>query len=600
MYKLIFWLLFLVITTGASAQRGTNSSEMTPMELKQQRFEDSMQKKRDEFERNFSTTEYFRKLKEIKLKNDSIQLNETLAYFESIEPFADTFTHLTIQSSALSVFPGSVRKFKNLKTLTLRRCQSVHLEALFEQLKDLPLLAELQILYSEKTALPNNISLLRRLKVLDLNGNKLNELPEGLAGMPLLEFINLHNNPYIDLDNAAKILSKLASLKKVKISGCKLVNLGENLAQLSQIEVLDLSHNSIEALPTNIGTMVKLKVIDLAKNSKLNSRQIFSALLPIPHLEELDLSDCNLTELGAEIGTMVRLKKLILTNNPIKKVQTEIGNLTLLEELYLGAGISQKEVSPLAELPTSLGNCKNLRKLDLRMCQLTSLPASFSQLGNLSYIDLSWNKFTAFPSVFRSISSVNYLDLSYNKINEFPSDIGLLAMSLETLMLEANFYAPYTEKINKIPPSLARCKNLKKLSLKDQVYETLPDRFWFDLTKLEDLNLMGALLQEIPESIENLIELRSLNIKSNEIKRLAGSIAKLTKLENFNISHNPEINATELLASIQAMKQLKFVDLSYNDIKRELLEPIAAQMPQTKFMKLETKDSPAYENPKRR
>jgi Leucine-rich repeat (LRR) protein len=346
--------------------------------------------------------------------------------------------------------------------------------------------------------------------------------------------------------------------------------------------------------------MVKLKVIDLAKNSKLNTRQIFSTLSSIPNLEELDLSDCNLSELGAEIATMTRLKKLILTNNPIKKVQSEIGNLTLLEELYLGAGISQKEVSPLAELPTSLGNCKNLRKLDLRMCQLTSLPASFSQLGNLSYIDLSWNKFTAFPSVFRSISSVNYLDLSYNKINEFPSDIGLLAMSLETLMLEANFYAPYTEKINKIPPSLARCKNLKKLSLKDQVYETLPDRFWFDLTKLEDLNLMGALLQEIPESIENLVELRSLNIKSNEIKRIAGSIAKLTKLENFNISHNPEINATELLASIQAMKQLKFVDLSYNDIKRELLEPIAAQMPQTKFMKLETKDSPAYENPKRR
>lgn len=600
MYKLIFWLLFLVITAGASAQRGTNTSEMTSMELKQQRFEDSMQKKRDEFERNFSTTEYFRKLKEIKLKNDSIQLNETLAYFESIEPFADTFTHLTIQSSALSVFPGSVRKFKNLKILTLRRCQSVHLEALFEQLKDLPLLTELQILYSEKTALPNNISLLRRLKVLDLNGNKLNELPEGLARMPSLEFINLHNNPYIDLDNAAKILSKLSSLKKVKISGCKLVNLGENLAQLSQIEVLDLSHNSVEALPTNLGTMVKLKVIDLAKNSKLNSRQIFSTLSSIPNLEELDLSDCNLSELGAEIGTMTRLKKLILTNNPIKKVQTEIGNLTLLEELYLGAGISHKEVSPLAELPTSIGNCKNLRKLDLRMCQLTSLPASFSQLSNLSYIDLSWNKFTVFPSVFRSIPSVNYLDLSYNKINEFPSDIGLLAMSLETLMLEANFYAPYTEKINKIPPSLARCKNLKKLSLKDQVYEILPDRFWFDLAKLEDLNLMGALLQEIPESIENLIELRSLNIKSNEIKRIAGSIAKLTKLENFNISHNPEINATELLASIQAMKQLKFVDLSYNDIKRELLEPIAAQMPQTKFMKLETKDSPTYENPKRR
>jgi Leucine-rich repeat (LRR) protein len=600
MFRILIVLSSFFYILGMSAQRGGALSELTPQEIKQKKYEDSMQKMRDEFERDFSTQAYFQQLRSIKLKNDSIQLNETLAYFESIEPFADTLTHLTIQSSALSVFPGSIRNFKKLKTLTLRRCQSVHLEALFEQLKDLPLLTELQIIYSEKTALPDNISLLKRLKVLDLNGNKINELPEGLAGMTALEFINLHNNPYIDLDNAAKVLSKLANLKKVKISGCKLIDLGEHLAKLNQIEALDLSHNSIESLPTNMETMLKLKVIDLAKNNKLNTKQLFSSLSRIPKLEEVDLSDCNLSELGAEIGTMLQLKKLVLTNNPIKKVHSEVGNLTLLEELYIGTGLLQKEVTPLTDLPSSLGNCKNLRKLDLRMCQLTALPSALSQLENLNYIDLSWNKLIAFPNIFRTMPSLNYLDLSYNKINEFPSDIGLLAMSLETLMLEANFYAPYTEKINKIPPSLARCKNLKKLSLKDQVYETLPDRFWFDLTKLEDLNLMGALLQEIPESIENLKELRSLNVKSNEIKHIAGSIAKLTKLENFNISHNPDINATELLASIQAMKQLKNVDLSYNDIKRELLEPIAAQMPQTKFMKLETKDSPAYEKPKRR
>jgi hypothetical protein len=48
------------------------------------------------------------------------------------------------------------------------------------------------------------------------------------------------------------------------------------------------------------------------------------------------------------------------------------------------------------------------------------------------------------------------------------------------------------------------------------------------------------------------------------------------------------------------MPQLRHVDLSYNDIKRELLEPVAAQMKQTKFVKLETKDSPAYERPKGR
>jgi Leucine-rich repeat (LRR) protein len=600
MFKIILGLLTILFGFSLQAQRGTNASELSPQELRQKKYEDSMQKMRDDFARDFDATAYFKRQREIKLKNDSIQLNETLEYFHQIEPFADTFTFLAIQSSALAVFPNSIKNFKNLKTLSLRRCPSVHLEALFEQIKDLPNLTELQIVFSEKAKLPENIGLLKRVRNLDLNGNKLNELPIGLSNMTSLETINLHNNPYLDMDNACQILAKTASLKSVKLSGCKIVTLSDNLGKLSQINELDLNLNSIEVLPTGLDGLKNLRSLNLSKNSKLNTIQIYSSLSSIPGLEELNMSDCGLTEVNAGIGTMTKLKKLILTNNPIKKLASEIGNLTQLEELYIGAGLLQKERVPLTELPSAFGQCISLRKLDLRMCQLISLPNSFTSLKNLSYLDISWNQLNKFPNSLITLPSLNYLDLSNNKINEIPSDIGQLALSLETLLIEANFYSPYNEKINKLPPSLARCKNLKRLSLKDQVYETLPDRFWFDLTRLEDLNLMGALLQEVPDAIENLTELKSLNLKSNEIKKISPSITKLKKLENFNISYNPDINASELLQYILEMKQLKMVDLSYNDIKRELMEPVASQMKQTKFIKLETKDSPAYEKPKRR
>lgn len=600
MYKLILWLFALVVSLNLEAQRGANASELSPQEVKQKKFEDSMQKMRDDFARDFDATAYFKRQREIKLKNDSIQLNETLDYFNQIEPFADTFTHLSIQSSALAVFPNSIRNFKNLKTLSLRRCPSVHLETLFEQIKDLPNLTELQIVFSDKAKLPENIGLLKKVRTLDLNGNKLNELPAGIAGMTSLETINLHNNPYLDLDNACLVLSKLSKLKSVKLSGCKIVTLSDNLGKLSQIEELDLNLNSIEVFPVGMDGLKKLRSLNLSRNSKLNIIQVYSSLASVPNLEELNLSDCGLTEVNAGIGAMTKLKKLILTNNPIKKLAPEIGNLSQLEELYLGAGLLQKERVPLTELPSTIGKCMKLKKVDLRMCQLASLPSGFSSLESINYLDLSWNFLTKFPDALKTLPVISYLDLSNNKINEIPNDIGLLALSLETLLIEANFYSPYTEKINKLPPSLARCKNLKKLSLKDQVYETLPDRFWFDLTKLEDLNLMGALLQEVPDGIENLTELKSLNLKSNEIKKISSSITKLKKLENFNISYNPDINASELLQYILEMKQLKMVDMSYNDIKRELLEPVASQMKQTKFVKLETKDSPAYEKPKRR
>lgn len=600
MIRIVFCFVLLLSVTHIYGQRGSDLSELTPAELKQKRYEDSMQKKREDFARDFDTRNYFQKLREIKLKADTVQLNETLAYFQEIEPFADTITQLTIQSSALSIFPNSIKKFRKLRTLTLRRCPSVHLEALFNQIKDLPNLTELHIIFSEKAKLPENIGLLKGVKKLDLNGNKLNELPQGLVNMTSLESINLHNNPTIDIDNVGQILANVPKLKSVKLSGCKLEALGESFGKLNQIEELDLNLNSIVNLPANLEGMKKLRSINLSRNSKLNSIQIYSAMAQIPNLEELDLSDCGLSELSPGIGTMTKLKKLILTNNPIKKIASEIGNLSQLEEFYLSAGQSQKDRIPLTELPNSIGSCMKLKKMDLRGCQLNALPSRFSLLESITYLDLSWNQLVNFPDVIKTLPILSYLDLSHNKISEIPSDLGLLALSLETFYIEADFYSPYKEKINKIPPSLARCKNLKRLSLKDQVYESLPDRFWFDLTKLEELNLMGALLQEIPDAIENLTELRVLNFKSNEIKRISSSLTKLKKLEDFNISYNPGINAGELLQYIQAMTQLKFVDLSYNDIKRELLEPIAAQMKQTKFVKLETKDSPAYERPKGR
>ncbi|MCE2962930.1 MAG: leucine-rich repeat domain-containing protein [Chitinophagales bacterium] len=600
MFRIIFWFILSLVFIDLSAQRGYDLSELTPMELKQKRFEDSMQKKRDDFARDFDATTYFQKLREIKLKADSIQLNETLEYFKEIEPFADTISHLTIQSSALSVFPNSIKKFKKLKTLTLRRCWSVHLETLFDQIKDLPHLTELQIIFSEKAKLPDNIGLLKGVKTLDLNGNKLNELPEGMAGMTSLVSINLHNNPGLDMYNVGLVLSSIPKLQTVKLSGCKIESLGDNFGKLSQIVELDLNLNSLVNLPANLEGMKKLRILKLSKNSRLNTMQIYSAMAQIPNLEELDLSDCGLTELGAGIGTMTRLKKLILTNNPLKKIVGEIGNLVHLEELYLGAGQLQKERIPLTELPASMGSCIKLRKLDMRRCQLNSLPSSFSLLENMTYLDLSWNQLTKFPEGIKTLPLISYLDLSHNKINEIPDDLGQLALSLETFYLEADFYSLYNDKVKHIPPSLARCKKLKRLSLKDQVYEKLPDRFWFDLTQLEELNLMGALLQEIPNAIENLAELRILNLKSNEIKSISPSIVKLSKLQDLNISYNPGINAIELLKYIQSMPQLRYVDISYNDIKRELLEPVAAEMKQTKFVKLETKDSPAYERPKGR
>lgn len=597
----IIMLRFIIILTLSfifytlQAQRGGNLSELTPTEIKQKKYEDSMQRLRDDFEQNFSATEYFKRLREIKLKNDSIQLNETLVYFKEIEPTADTLTELTIQSSALSVFPESIRNFRKLKSLTLRRCHSVSLEKLFEQIKDLPLLEELHIVFSEKAKLPENIGLLTRVKTLNLNGNKLNVLPENMAKMSSLQSINLHNNPYLDFDASVEVLSKIKSLKSIKASGCKLSTIGDGIGKLTQIESLDLNLNSIKTLPNAIDGMSNLKHINLSKNNQLNSIQLFSSISKLPKLEKIEITDCALKEISPAIGSLTQIKVLDASNNPLEKIPNEIGNLTSLEELYLGTHTLTTTKIPLNSIPTSIGQCTQLKKIDLRFCSIAEFPASMSQLTNLQYLDASQNKLTEFPKFLKSLTQMQYLDLSHNKINQFPDDIGTLALSLEVLMIEANFISPFAEKINNIPPSIARFKNLKKLSLKDQVYEKLPLAFWTNLTKMEELNLMGALLQEIPEEIKNMTELTSLNVKSNEIKSVPMSLAELKKLKEFNISYNPDINKTQLIDVLKLMPHIQHLNISYNDIKRVEIEELAKLLASTKIIKLETKDSPAYE-----
>ena len=198
-----------------------------------------------------------------------------------------------------------------------------------------------------------------------------------------------------------------------------------------------------------------------------------------------------------------------------------------------------------------------------------------------------------------NLSKLQYLDLSYNQINEFPKEVGTITESLETLILKANFSAPYNHKINKMPQSISSFKNLKKLSLQDQVYEFLPDDFWTNLTKLEDLNLMGALLQEVPAGIQNFKNLKNLNLKANEIKKISKSIIRLENLESLNISFNPGMNSSEVLETLKLISSLKHLNISFNNIFRRQIEAFAQERPYLKIIKLETKDSPAYERPRK-
>lgn len=600
-WRVLLTAVIVLSVAHIHAQRRSSKVDnmSTDAELIIQRSQDSIQRLRDSFEQNFNTREYFAELKRLRDIQNEKQLDRTLKTMASLEMEADTLTTMTIQSASMKQIPNGIQKFSKLKFLTIRRCYALDLTDLFEKIKDLPQLTHLEIIHCQQADLPDNIQKLKALESLNLNGNKFYHLPNGLSLLPRLKEINLHNNVLLESNHAAEILSRIKSLRHIDMSGCRLTDLGENFGKLTQIQSLDLHINSIERLPASVEQMASLRELNISNNPKLQSPVIFYDISKLKNLETLSMIGCNLQDIPSSIVGLQNLKYFYLQDNPIQSISKEIGSLTHLEEIYLGQSSNTSKVE-LKTLPHEIGKCVELKKIDLRMAGLEQLPTSLASLENLTYLDLSWNQFKSFPEVITKLSNLQYLDISRNKINQFPTQLGKLGNSLETLILEGNFYSKFPEKISKIPPSITTLKKLKVLSLKDQVFESLPSNFWESCSGIISLNLSGALLQEIPDEVGEMKSLQTFIVKGNELKSISPKLVDMKTLETLDISSNPELNHSTTFEILKEMKQLKKLDISYNDIRRQIGIEIKAALPHTEVIKREMKDSPEYEKPQRK
>ena len=91
------------------------------------------------------------------------------------------------------------------------------------------------------TSVPNALSKLKKLTLLDLSGNKLTSLPP-LGKMGNLQTLNIFNNQLTSLPNDIGYLRKLNP-------------------------ILNLSNNRLTSLPVSIGDLIQLTKIDVSMNN---------------------------------------------------------------------------------------------------------------------------------------------------------------------------------------------------------------------------------------------------------------------------------------------------------------------------------------------
>lgn len=127
------------------------------------------------------------------------------------------------------------------------------------QLLDAVALDSMRTFRSLERALTNPDQVYR----LDLSGQKLKEVPEGVFQLKNLNALDLSNNKLKELPER---LQELRYLQEFRASRNKLTEMPKSFCRLTHLKRLDLSRNALSVLPKCVGAFKELVSLDLWDN----------------------------------------------------------------------------------------------------------------------------------------------------------------------------------------------------------------------------------------------------------------------------------------------------------------------------------------------
>ncbi|PID47892.1 MAG: hypothetical protein CR967_02780 [Proteobacteria bacterium] len=213
---------------------------------------------------------------------------------------------------------------------------------------------------------------------------------------------------------------------------------------------------------------------EVEKITELHFRYGRKVKLKIPHSINLLINlniinigfDYTVDELPPEIGDLKHLKKLSIKGDNLI-LPPEIGNLTDLEEL---------EIRGCNVFPETIGNLSRLQSLNIAMSYSSEpqnpiqLPTSIGNLKNLKYLEIT-HRIEVLPVSIGNLEKLEFLRVCSGCLKEFP-DIRNLKR-LQKLALTA------ARKITSIPNWFVELENIKSLDLSCTGITRFPPNFNF-------------------------------------------------------------------------------------------------------------------------
>ncbi|KAH7286034.1 hypothetical protein KP509_33G056100 [Ceratopteris richardii] len=323
------------------------------------------------------------------------------------------------------------------------------------------------------SVLPNTLSKLGKLTILDLSHNELSDtIPDDLGTLQNLHTLDLSHN--FLRGTIPSSLGTLTSLVNLSLAANKFSNsIPSSLGNLTNLMSLNLSSNRLQgSIPMEMSGMGNLRVLDLHGN-QLNGA-INPALLGLSSVTTVDISDNKLS------GFLPWQP-----NDTLPLFQT-LQYVNLSHNQFTG---------PLAPSSFTSIFAERLQVLDMSYNQLSGSLPDFQFCTSLNTLRLNHNQFTgAVPSTLLSTSFnlLQELDLSNNNLTG--EMIRVLSTSLVVLNVSYNFLS------GTIPQTIGSC-SIVDLSNNHLSGDLSYLQYWNDMLEVLDLSynyLTGRLMDEIP------------------------------------------------------------------------------------------------------
>lgn len=262
----------------------------------------------------------------------------------------------------------------------------------------------------------------RSIQSLDLSDSNLLTLPEDLSTLlPQLRCLRIQGARYLhELPSTIPVL--LEELYIINCGVTKLPPTWNNMRALTPLlETFDISGNGLEALPTRWPD--NLAVLRCSTNC------ISTVTDSLPKsLTELRIDNnptLRFLPYGEVFGQQLKdLEILSCNNNPF------LTNLpTLVPRSLLELDCHN---SSIRNLPSSIGDCIKLKKVDASLCHLKHIPEEIGKCMNLESLNIHDNQLIDLPATIAKCLRLHTLDITNNQLSTgqlvFPDSLAVLKM----------------------------------------------------------------------------------------------------------------------------------------------------------------------------